>query len=161
MPQQEHIERVWEIADAISVCMVTTHAGNRMRSRPMHAFPDQDAGCFWFITDTRGLKDEDIEAAPDVCLNFADLSDNTYLSVTGHARIIRDPAKAEELWNAEAQVWWPNGPRDPVVRVLRVEPDQAEYWDARGNSFVVAMKLVAARVSGKEPEFENKKVSMR
>src|SRR5258706_14202497 len=95
MSRQEHIERVWEIADEISVCMVTTHAGNRMRSRPMHAFADQDAGCFWFITDTRGLKDEEIEAAPDVCLNFADISDNTYLSVTGRTEIIRDPAKAE------------------------------------------------------------------
>ena len=161
MSRQEHIERVWEIADEISVCMVTTHAGNRMRSRPMHAFADPDAGCFWFITDTRGLKDEEIEAAPDVCLNFADISDNTYLSVTGRAEMVRDPAKAEELWSTEAQVWWPNGPTDPVVRVLRVEPDQAEYWDARGNSVVVAMKLLAARLTGTEPHFENKKVSMR
>jgi len=161
MTSQQQIERVWEIADDISICMVTTHAGNRLRSRPMHAFPDQESGCFWFITDTRGCKDEEIAAAPDVCLNFADISDNTYLTVSGRAELIRDAAKAEELWTSEAQTWWPSGPRDPAVRVLRVDPDQAEFWDTRGNSIVVAMKLAAARATGGQPQFENHKVSMR
>jgi general stress protein 26 len=161
MSQQQQIERVWEIAEEISICMVTTHAGNRLRSRPMHSFPDPETNCFWFITDVRGLKDEEIAAAPDVCLNFADISDNTYLSVTGRAEMLRDPAKAEELWSSEAQVWWPNGPHDPLVRVLRVEPEQAEYWDTRGNSVTVAMKLLAARVTGGEPAgFDSTKVSM-
>jgi len=47
-------DRVWEIMDDIAVCMVTTHAGGRMRSRPMHAVPDRPAGCIYFVTDTRG-----------------------------------------------------------------------------------------------------------
>jgi general stress protein 26 len=38
----------------------------------MRAIPDQEAGCLWFITDQRGTKDEEIAAAPDVCLAFAD-----------------------------------------------------------------------------------------
>ena len=33
-----------------------------MRARPMHAIPDRDAGCIWFITDTRGAKDDEIAA---------------------------------------------------------------------------------------------------
>jgi general stress protein 26 len=156
------LDRVWEIMEDISVCMVTTHAGGRMRSRPMHAIPDRDEGSIYFITDTRGAKDDEIAAAPDVCLAFADIGDNTYLSITGHAEMIRDPAKAEELWSTEAQAWWPPGPRDPVVRVLRVVPEQAEYWDTRGNSITVALKLMAARVTGGEPDLgESKKVSVR
>jgi general stress protein 26 len=156
------LDRVWEIMEDISVCMVATHAGGKIRSRPMHAIPDRDEGGVYFVTDTRGAKDDEIAAAPDVCLAFADIGDNTYLSVTGRAEIIRDPAKAEELWSTEAQAWWPRGPRDPSVRVLRVLPEQAEYWDTRGNSITVALKLVAARVSGREPDLgENKKVSVR
>ncbi len=117
-------DRVWEIMDDIAVCMVTTHAGGKMRSRPM--------------------------------------GDNTYLSVTGTAEMIRDPAKAEDLWSTEAQVWWPRGPNDPSVRVLRVVPEQAEYWDTRGNPITVALKLIAARVSGREPNLgENRKVTIR
>ncbi len=162
MATDDDIDRVWDIMDDIGICMVTTHAGGRMRSRPMHAIPDRDEGCIFFVTDTRGAKDDEIAAAPDVCLGFADIDDNTYLSVTGAAEMIRDPAKAEELWSNEAQAWWPRGPRDPAVRVLRVVPDQAEYWDTRGNSVTIALKLIAARMSGKQPDLgDNKKVNVR
>lgn len=156
------LDRVWDIMEDISVCMVTTHAGGRMRSRPMHAIPDRDDNAIYFITDTRGAKDDEIAAAPEVCLAFADIGDNTYLSVTGTAATVRDPAKAEELWSTEAQAWWPRGPRDPAVRVLRVVPEQAEYWDTRGNSVTVALKLMAARMTGREPDLgTNRKVNVR
>jgi general stress protein 26 len=128
----------------------------------MHAIPDRDENAVYFITDIRGAKDDEIAAAPDVCLAFADIGDNTYLSVTGTAATVRDPAKAEELWSTEAQAWWPRGPRDPAVRVLRVVPEQAEYWDTRGNSVTVALKLVAARMTGREPDLgTNRKVNVR
>jgi general stress protein 26 len=159
---ESDLDRIWEIMEDIAVCMVTTHAGGSMRSRPMHAIPDRDDGAIYFVTDTRGAKDDEIAAAPDVCLAFADIGDNTYLSITGRAEMIRDLAKAEELWSTEAQAWWPRGPRDPAVRVLRVVPEQAEYWDTRGNSITVALKLMAARVTGQEPDLgESKKVSVR
>jgi general stress protein 26 len=162
MSNESEIDRAWEIMDDVAVCMVTTHAGPIMRTRPMHAIPDRAAGCIYFVTDTRGAKDEEIAAAPDVCLAFADIDSNTYLGVTGTAEMIRDADKAEELWSSEAQAWWPRGPRDPAVRVLRVEPADAEYWDTRGNSVTVALKLLAARVRGREPNLgDNKKVNLR
>ena len=63
----------------------------------------------------------------------------------------------------------PSGVRKPAtasacaaVRVLRVVPDQAEYWDTRGNSITVALKLMAARMAGRQPDLgENKKVRVR
>jgi hypothetical protein len=46
--------------------------------------------------------------------------------------------------------------------VLRVIPENAEYWDTRGNSSVVTLKLAAARLSGNPPDLgENKKVLLR
>jgi general stress protein 26 len=156
------VERVWEIIDEIPICMVTTHAGGTMRSRPMHAVADSEAGSIYFITDTHGAKDDEIAAAPDVCLAFADIDDNSYVSLTGHAEVVRDPKLAQELWSAEAQAWWPDGPSDPAVRVLRVVPDQAEYWDTRGNAVTVALKVAAARLGGDRPELgKNAKVRMR
>jgi general stress protein 26 len=159
---EAELDRVWEIMEDVAICMVTTHAGGMMRSRPMHAIPERDEGAIYFVTDTRGAKDDEIAAAPDVCLAFADIGDNTYLSITGRAEMIRDPDKAEEMWSSEAQAWWPRGPHDPSVRVLRVVPEQAEYWDTRGNSIVVALKMMTARMTGREPDLgENKKVPLR
>ena len=154
-------DHVWEIAEKIHTCMLTTLSADRMRSRPMHTMADREAGCLWFITDQRGAKDEEIKAAPDVCLAFADTGSNTYLSITGHAEMLRDFAKTKELWSTEAQAWWPKGPSDPDVRLLRVIPENAEYWDTRGNSITVAVKLAAARLSGDPPDLgENKKVRL-
>jgi general stress protein 26 len=156
------IDNVWDIAESIKTCMLTTVASGRMRARPMHALPDRDHGCLWFITDQRGAKDEEIQAAPEVCLTFADTHSNTYLSVTGRAEMLSDSSKARDLWSAEAQAWWPKGPTDPDVRVLHVIAEKAEYWDTRGNSIVVALKLAAARLSGIPPDLgENKKVLLR
>ncbi len=155
------IDRVWEIAGKIKICMLTTHAAGRMRSRPMHAIADRAGGCLWFLTDHRGAKEDEIGSASDVCLAFADTHANAYLSVTGQAAMSRDAAKAQELWSTEAQAWWPNGPTDPEVRVLRVIPDSAEFWDTRGNAITVALKLVAARISGSPPDLgDTKKVRM-
>jgi general stress protein 26 len=156
------VDHVWEIAGKIKTCMLVTISASKMRSRPMHAMPDRGGGYLWFITDQRGAKDDEIRAAPDVCLGFADTASNTYLSITGRAELFRDIAKARELWSIETQAWWPKGPTDPDVRVLRVTPDSAEYWDARGNSVTVALKLVVARLSGHAPDLgENEKVQLR
>jgi len=106
------LDHVWEIAKKIKTCMLTTLSADRMRSRPMHAMPDREAGCLWFITDQRGAKDEEIKAAPEVCLAFTDTGSNTYLSLTGRAEMLRDVAKIGELWSVEAQAWWPKGPTD-------------------------------------------------
>ena len=156
------IDRVWDIAEKIRICMLTTIAGERLRSRPMHAMPDRQAGCLWFVTDQRGAKEDEIKAAPEVCLAFADTGSNTFLSIAGHAEMMRDAAKAKELWSTEAQAWWPNGPADPEVRVLRVAAESAEFWDTRGNSVTIALKLAAARLTGKPPDLgESKKVAIR
>jgi general stress protein 26 len=128
----------------------------------MHAIVHREIDCLWFITDHRGAKEEEIKSAPEVCLAFADIGSNTYLSLTGRAEIMLDSTKARELWNDEAQAWWPKGPTDPDVRVLRVVPESAEYWDARGNSVTVALKLALARLTGNPPDLgENRTVPMR
>ena len=160
--QDSQIDHVWNLADKTGACMLVTNSGRGLRARPMHALPDREAGCLWFITDQRGAKDDEIKAAPAVCLAFADTGSNSYLSITGHAEVLRDVAKATALWSNEAQAWWPKGPSDPEVRVLRIIPDEAEYWDTRGNSITVALKLAAAQVSGHPPDLgENRKVQMK
>src|SRR5262249_27015208 len=146
------IDRVWQVVKKIGTCMLVTSTGEGMRARPMHALPDRDAGCIWFLTDRRGAKDDEIKDGPVVCLAFSDTASNTYLSITGGAEVLQDVVRAKELWSNEAQAWWPRGPTDPEVRVLRVIPDSAEFWDARGNSITVALKLAAARMTGRTPD---------
>jgi general stress protein 26 len=160
MSDQAHIDRVWEIIEKAGICMMTTRFDGGMRARPMEARPDRDEGVIWFLTDHRGLKDDEIEAAPDVCLTFVYEREKVYLSLTGEAFVARDPDRAAALWNEEQALWW-SGPDDPNLRVVRVELEAAEMWDGPASSAVAAFEFAKARLTGLKPNLgENRKVSV-
>lgn len=157
MDKQADIGRVWEIIAKAGICMMTTHFSDGLRARPMEARPDKDEGVIFFLTDIRGLKDDEVESDPNVCLAFIYTKEKVYLSVTGEALVSRDTARARDLWNAHQQVWWPGGPEDPNVRVLRFEPHRAEMWDGPASSAVATFEFVKARVTGKTPDLGEKR----
>jgi general stress protein 26 len=64
-----------------------------------------------------------------------------------------------ELWGTPAKAWW-DSPDDPNIRVLKVTPKDAEYWDSPG-TVVSYVKMAAAAATGTRPDLgENRKVAM-
>ena len=155
-----HIERVWEVIEKAGICMMATRFAGGLRARPLEARPDRDAEVIWFLTDVRGLKDDEVEVDRNVCLTFVYLKEKVYLSITGKAFVGRDPARAKALWNAEQQVWW-LGPEDPNLLAMKVEPERAEMWDGPASSAVAAFEFAKARLTGTKPDLgENRKVTV-
>src|SRR5436190_300353 len=113
------------------------------RARPMGAYVRRHENAVYFLTDVRHHKDEEIKQASDVCLAFADTSDNTYVSVSGKAQVYEDRAKVKELWSTPAKAWWETAD-DPNIRVLRVTPAFAEYWDSSDSVLSYVEMAVAA-----------------
>ena len=158
--QDDSIERVWEIIEKVGVCMLVTRFGGGLRARPLEARPDREAGLIFFVTDIRSPKEDEIEAAHDVCLVFIDGAEKAYLSITARAEVERDHAKAEQLWRTTDNAWW-NGPDDPNVCVLRVRPVTAELWDGPASKAVAAYEFAKARLTGETPNLgENRKVTV-
>lgn len=145
MTEQNPLSRVWDIIEKARVGMLTTQFSGGLRARPLEARADRDTGMIWFVTDVRGAKDEEIDAAHDIGLVFIDESDRAYLSITGRAFVTRDPAKAKEIWRKTDDTWLPGGSDDPNVRVLRVEPITAELWDGPSSGTVVAFEFAKQR----------------
>ena len=110
--------RVWEIVEKTLICMMTTRFTDGLRARPLEARPDREGGVIRFLTDVRGLKDDEIEANSQVCLTSVYSKERVYLSITGEASVSRNPEQAKKLWNQEQQAWWPGGPNDPNVLVI-------------------------------------------
>ena len=153
--------RVWDIIEKVGVAMLTTQFAGGLRARPLEARPDREAGIIWFLTDVRSAKDDEVAASPHVCLVFIDAGEKAYLSITGDAEIMRDPAKAADIWKSTDKVWWPGGPDDPTLRVLRIEPWIAELWDGPSSSAVAAFEFAKARLTGTKPNLgENRKVTV-
>ena len=162
MTKPEAHDRVWEIVEKTGVGMLTTRFDGGLRARPLEPRPDREEGVIYFVTDVRGAKDDEIEAAPEVCFVVIDHKDKAYLSITGHASVARDEAKAAAIWKKTDNMWWPDGPTDPNVRVLRLVPDKAELWDGPSNSAVAAFEFAKARMTGEKPNLgENRKVTVK
>lgn len=158
---EQKIDRVWDIIEKAGVGMLTTRFDSGLRARPMEPRPDRNEGVIYFVTDVRGLKDDEIEAAPDVCFVVIEHKDKAYLSISGRAEVTRDDDKAAAIWKKTDDVWWPGGPGDPNVRVLRLVPDRAELWDGPSNSAVAAFEFAKAKITGEKPKLgENRKVTV-
>ncbi len=161
MAKQDNIDRVWDIIEKVGIGMLTTRFAEGLRARPLDARPDRATGIIWFLTDAHSAKDDEIAKTHGVGLIFIDAEDRAYLSITGSADIFRDSAKAADKWKATDKAWWPDGPNDVNLRLLRLEPRTAELWDGPASSAVTAFEFGKARVTGKEPDLgQNRKVTV-
>ena len=159
MSQRHDQDRVWDLIDTIKFAMLVTHdgEGDELRARPMHAHGRREDDAIYFLTDRRHQKDDEIQINDNICLAFADTGGQRYLSVTGTATVLDDRALVHDLWDASNKAFW-DDENDPDIRVLRVRPSMAEFWDSPGR-VVTSVKMVAAALTGAKLEFgENRKV---
>ena len=158
MPHNDQ-NRVWDLVDSIKFAMLVTHDGNgdELRARPMHAHGKREEDTIYFLTDRRHHKDEEIQINDNVCLAFADTGAQRYLSISGTATVVDDRARVHDLWEPSNKAFW-DDENDPNIRVLRVRPAMAEFWDSPGK-IVTSVKMVAAALTGAKTELgENRKV---
>ncbi len=157
----DKVEKVWSMADAIQICMMTTRDGDTLRARPMQAIVRKDEDAIWFFADVRDHKDEEVWAHPETCLAFQSESQKDYLSISGRTIMLNDRAKMEELFVPAAKAYFPDGTDDPNMRLLRFTPEQGEYWDSHSSRIVTAVKMAAAMVRGDRPDLgSNEKVQI-
>jgi general stress protein 26 len=157
MSTEEAVDKIWELAKSIDICMFVTWYGKHQRARPLSARPNRDEGRIYFLTDVTGAKDEQIDRFPGVTLAFSDNRAHDYVVITGTARVSNDRAKIKELWGSPDKAWWDSAD-DPAVRVIIVEPDDAEIWKGP-NRLIAGAKLLTAAVTGAKVDFgESKKV---
>ncbi len=142
------IDHVWKLIDDIAIAMVVTHEGQgqNMRARPMAARPARDEGAIYFLTDADAPKAGEIRRNQAICLALSDNKTHKYVSISGHAEMIDDRERVKKLWSIYDKAFWPDE-NDPSIRVLRVTPEMAEFWEGSG-TIVTAVKLAAAIASG-------------
>ena len=156
---QRDVDRAWDLMKKIGFAMLVTHDGDKLRARPMSAYLEREENAIYFLTDARRHKDEEIASNPGVNLSFANASDQKYVSVTGTAVVSNDRAKIRQLFSTPAKAWWSSA-EDPNIRVLKIMPDDAEFWDSPG-SVISYLKMAAAAVTGSRPDIgDNRKVAM-
>jgi general stress protein 26 len=145
----DDIDHVWKLMNKISFCMLSTRDGEDIRARPMVAHANKQEHAIYFLTDAEHHKDEEIEHDPNVGIAFADTNNQTYISVSGRAAVSNDRDKIKELWSTPAKAWWENSD-DPSIRVLKITPKDAQYWDSHGTE-ASYVEMLAAAASDRQP----------
>jgi len=162
MPQESDYEKLREMIKDIDLCMLTTvDESDDLHSRPMSLNGDVDEeGNLWFFTSSNSHKASEIERTPNVNVSFIDSRRQHYVSISGMAELVHDKEKIKELWKPVLKAWFPDGPDQPDVALLKVTVNKAEYWDGPSSTIAQAISFVSAIITGKQVEFgENKKLN--
>jgi general stress protein 26 len=157
LTEAEAVDAIWNLAASIDFCMFVTWDGKRQRARPLSARPNRDDGRIYFLIDVNGAKDNQIDRFPMVSMTFADIRAHDYVAITGKATVSNDRARIAELWTSADEAWWDSAD-DPDIRLLTVDPEDAELWKGP-NRLIAGAKMLAAAVTGAKVAFgENVKV---
>jgi general stress protein 26 len=151
--QSSSTEKFRELLDGAQLAMLTSVGSDgNLYSRPMALQNTRDFdGSLWFIADLDSDKAHQIEADQHVNVSFTKGSDR-WVSVSGTARVVRDQQKLEELWNPFAKAWFPDGPRDPSVGLLRVTVGVVDYWETNSPKPIRLLQQMAAAATGRQPD---------
>lgn len=141
LDRKEGIEKMKEMVKLNPVCFFITHLMEvPLQTRPMFALLVCDQGNFWFLSHIDSTLTEEIEIDQQVQLLFANTPNSQYLTIYGKASISRDRQKIAEIWNPEAKAWFPEGKHSPGITVVKVVPEEAQYWDTKSSPMISIIK---------------------
>lgn len=148
MPANEDLSKIIEIIKGHPIAMLTTQSSEGLLSHPMTVLKVEDDGELWFFSAAGTTPVEDIDRQPQVNVSFSDK--DQWLSVQGTGAIITSEPKARELWNPAAAAFFPDGPESPELRLVRIRPDGAQYWQSPGGTLATALSWAKARITGEK-----------
>lgn len=146
---QAAIDKIKELAEG-KMCLFCTYENGEIVSRPMSTQGIDEDGTIWFFSRKDSEKNEQIDEDNTVHLMYMDTGKQQYLSLSGHASIVVDKQKTEELWDPIARAWFEKGKDDPALSLLRVTPEEGHYWDTKNGKLISLIKIAVAALTGKQ-----------
>lgn len=148
----DHLELWGKIEDVRVAMMTTVDTDGSLRSRPMWTQGDSFDGSLWFFISNQAPAARALARDARVGLSYAAPDKDLYVSVVGRGELVDDEEKARELWNTFAQAWFPGGVDDPHLELLRVDVEQAEYWEDKKPKVIQFAEILLGAVTGKPPK---------
>jgi general stress protein 26 len=135
--------------------LTTVDGAGRFHSRPMQLQRVDADGTLWFATSLESRKCEDLRVSPRCCISF--LKNSKYVSISGSAFLVKDEKMIRSLWTPAWRGWFPEGPREPDLVLLRVLPEHVEYVDPPGGTLRSLLMRVKNALTGTRTEPAPKK----
>lgn len=150
LKHDEAIQKLREIIDKIDVGMLATYPQDSpyVHAVPMSRQEVDEEGNVWFLFSAESDSFRHLQVNARVSLLYADVQAYTFLSLNGQATVSTDPVRIDRYWNKMVEGWFEKGREDPNIRVLKIVPIDAHYWDTKSNKLVTFLKVAANAVTG-------------
>ena len=123
-------KKLAEMMAKLDFCMMSTVGPyGHLESRPMSNNRNVEwDGDTWFFTFADSDQARQIEKNPNVNLAYQDTDSFLFIALSGKGSISSSVAKKKELWYKDLERWFPEGPEDEKVVLIKVEGMHATVW---------------------------------
>jgi general stress protein 26 len=159
MTEKTDIETLAELVKEFRFAMLTTvDDRGQLVAHPLTVQEAEFDGDLWFVVGAHASSLQNLLVNPSAGVALS--SNDSWVSLTGTGAQVDDPAKVKALWGPALDAWFPDGPDDPEVRLLKFTADGAEYWNSPGGRVATLFSLVKSKVTGEPYEGDNAKLEL-
>jgi general stress protein 26 len=132
---REAIPEIARMLKAIDVCVFATRGnGGQLHARPMSNNRQVEwDGDSWFFAPADGRLVAELEAEPMAVTAYRAEKGFGFISVSGRTSVEADPELKRRYWLEELERWFPNGPDDPNVALIRLTAEHVDWWGEEGD----------------------------
>jgi general stress protein 26 len=132
---REAIPQIAERLKAIDTCMLATRGDDgELHARPMSNNGQVEwDGSSWFFAPADGRLVAEIRRDPSAVATYRAEDRFAWVALSGRAELVDDADTKRRNWLPELERWFPNGPDDPNVALIRVDATGAQWWTEQGD----------------------------
>jgi general stress protein 26 len=153
--QRSAHDTLWDLIKDTRFCMLAhRHADGTLHSHPltMQNKALDEGASIWFFVSRQTEVGQRLQADGNVNLAFANPKADTWVSISGTARVVEDLAKKRELFGNVIDKAWFSSPEDPNLELVEVVIQEAEYWNVKENKLLQLFKMAKAAATGERPQ---------
>jgi general stress protein 26 len=140
-----------ELLESFDTAMLVTRHGEGNHARPMAIAEVEGASTLWFVTTSDSPKVDEIRSDDRVSVTLQ--SARKFVALSGTSALIHDRERILALWKEDWRIWFPKGKEDPSIALIRVNVEDAEFWDnAGGKGIRYVFEAVKGIIKGERPD---------
>ncbi|WP_405373334.1 MULTISPECIES: pyridoxamine 5'-phosphate oxidase family protein [unclassified Microbacterium] len=152
-------ETLIDLLPKFRFAMVTTADGEgKLTARPLTVQEHEFDGDLWFIVGRDSSVVADVQSRPAVGVALS--SNDAWVSLAGRGEIVEDLGRLREFWSPAVEAWFPDGPEDPRVTLLKIDAVSGEYWSSPGGAIASIVSLVKSKLTGETYDGRNDSVAL-
>ena len=146
-------QALWKRIEDLRVAMLTTlDRDGTLSARPVTTQRVEPDGTVWFFISASGGIAADLARNEHVNLCYMNVSDDIYVWLRGTGALVDDIIKIKDLWSPMAAAWFPKGPEDPNLGLLKVNVDRGDYWDVDSSKLVQFFSMAKSAITKSPPK---------